>query len=87
MSAITAAVVGVILNLAVWFALHVVFGEVTEENFGVVRLFVPVWNTVEWAALAIAIGALVATLRFKIGMIRTLFASAAIGGAYFLFAA
>jgi chromate transporter len=87
LTAITAAVVGVILNLAAWFALHVVFGEVTEERFGAVRLFVPVWNTVEWAALAIAAGALVATLRFKIGMIPTLFVSAAIGGAYFLFVA
>lgn len=82
LSAITAAVVGVILNLAVWFALHVVFGEVEEDTFGAIRLFVPVWHTVEWAALAIAVGALVAMLRLKAGMIPTLFVSAALGVAY-----
>ena len=83
LSAITAAVVGVVLNLAVWFALHVVFGEVEEDTLGAVRLFVPVWSTIDWAALAIAVGALVAMLRFKVGMIRTLFVSAALGIVYF----
>ncbi|MDP6389470.1 MAG: chromate efflux transporter [Alphaproteobacteria bacterium] len=83
LSAITAAVVGVVLNLAVWFALHVVFGEVEEDAAGAVRLFIPVWSTIDWAALAIAAGALVAMLRFKVGMIATLFVSAALGMVYF----
>ena len=86
LSAITAAVVGVVLNLAVWFALHVIFGEVREETMGGIHLFVPVWHTVEWAALVIAVGALLATLKFKVGMIPTLFASGALGIAYFYLA-
>jgi len=83
LSAVTAAVVGVVLNLAVWFALHVVFGEVQEDALGPIRLFVPVWHTVEWAVLAIAVGALVAMLRFKAGMIPTLFVSGVLGVIYF----
>ena len=50
LAAITAAVVGVILNLAVWFALHVIFAEVrTVTAFGL-DLDVPVWGSVNWAA-------------------------------------
>ncbi len=39
LAAITAAVVGVILNLTVWFALHVLFGKVDERHFGIIRWF------------------------------------------------
>ena len=39
LAAITAAVVGVILNLSVWFALHVLFGSVTEMHYGPLRWF------------------------------------------------
>ena len=39
LAAITAAVVGVILNLTVWFALHVLFGKVTEQQTGPVRWY------------------------------------------------
>jgi chromate transporter len=83
LSAITAAVVGVILNLVIWFSLHVIFGEVNEKTIGVIHLYIPVWNTIDWAALLISTGALVATLKFHIGMIATLLASGAVGIAYF----
>jgi chromate transporter len=82
LSAITAAIVGVVLNLALWFALHTIFGEVKEDTIGAVRLFIPVWETVEWAALVITTGSLVATLHFKVSMILTLFISAALGVFY-----
>ena len=39
LAAITAAVVGVILNLSVWFALHVLFGQVTERHSGWLRWY------------------------------------------------
>ncbi len=42
MSAITAAVVGVILNLAIWFALHTLFAEVATVRLGGLRLDIPV---------------------------------------------
>src|SRR5256712_8243114 len=68
LSAITAAVVGVVLNLAVWFALHVIFAHVDTVQTPLGRLFVPVWTTLQWPALLISVGAFVAMLRFKVGM-------------------
>ncbi|MPY74375.1 MAG: chromate efflux transporter [Alphaproteobacteria bacterium] len=82
LSAITAAVVGVILNLAVWFGLHVVFAEVAEHHALGLRLLVPVWETLNVASLILTAGALIAMLRFKAGMIPTLTATAALGVVY-----
>ena len=69
LSAITAAVVGVILNIALWFALHVVFSRVAETRFGPLRLFVPEWGSIDLAAAALSALALVATFRFRLGML------------------
>ena len=82
LSAITAAIVGVVLNLAAWFGLHVVFAEVSEVHTFGMTLNVPVWQTVDVAALALAAAALVAMLRFKVGMIPTLAISAMLGTIY-----
>ena len=82
LSAITAAVVGVVLNLAIWFALHVAFAEVDERMVTVFRFYVPVLEAVDWATIVIAAAALIATLRYKVGMIPTLLASAAVGVAW-----
>jgi chromate transporter len=84
LSAITAAVVGVILNLAVWFALHTIFGEVAATSAWGIRLWQPVWHTIDWASLALAIGAAVAMFRFDVGMLPTLAGSALLGGACFM---
>jgi chromate transporter len=86
LSAITAAVVGVILNLAVWFALHTIFGEVRETSAFGLRLWLPVWQTVQLPSLVLAAGAALAMFRFKVGMMPTLAASALLGCAYFLLA-
>jgi chromate transporter len=82
LSAITAAVVGVILNLAVWFGLHVVFAEVAEHHMAGLRPLVPVWDTLNLASLILTVGALIAMLRFKVGMIPTLATTATLGVAY-----
>jgi chromate transporter len=60
LAAITAAVVGVILNLSVWFALHVLFGNVTEMHFGPLRwyAFDPLALDLRAAALAVIAGVL-----------------------------
>jgi chromate transporter len=79
LAAITASVVGVVLNLALWFALHVGFGTLTERPFGPLVLLVPDPASVELGSLAIAAAALVAMLRFRVGMLPTLAASAAVG--------
>jgi len=82
LSTITAAVVGVILNLAVWFALHVLFSQVAERHLEAVprlRLLVPDWSTLDPAALAIAAGAFAALFYFKRGMLTTLGCAAVCG--------
>jgi chromate transporter len=79
LSAITAAVVGVVLNLALWFALHVVFHEVRSFDILGVGPDVPVLASIDWRAAVLAAAALVAMLRFKVGMIRTLAGCAASG--------
>ena len=76
LSAITAAVVGVVLNLAVWFALHVVFGTVREVGLG---MDVPVLSSLDWRAALLAAAAMIAMLRFKVGMLPTLVGSALAG--------
>jgi chromate transporter len=87
LSTITAAVVGVILNLSIWFALHTIFASVAERRYGHVRLLVPEWETLDPMALCISIAALIAMIRYKAAMIPTLAVSAATGLAYFLIAA
>jgi chromate transporter len=67
LSAITAAVVGVVLNLAVWFALHTLFGEVREVRAGPLSFDLPVVASVDLAACILAAAALVATFRFRLG--------------------
>jgi chromate transporter len=79
LSSITAAVVGVILDLTVWFALHTLFAGVTEWHFGPARLLVPVWTTLSVPSLVLAVAAVVAMLRFRLGLGWTLAASAAFG--------
>jgi chromate transporter len=82
LSAVTAAVVGVILNLSIWFAMHTLFGTVIDQSRYGVRILVPDWSTLDVMALAIACGAIIAMFRYKIGMIPALIAAAAVGVAY-----
>lgn len=79
LTAITAAVVGVILNLAVWFGLHVVFDEVRTVTAYGLDLDVPVWSTVNLAAAALVLAALVAVFRFRLGAV-TVLAGCALAG-------
>lgn len=79
LTAITAAVVGVILNLAVWFGLHVVFDEVRTVTAYGLDLDVPVWSTVNLAAAALVLAALVAVFRFGLGAV-TVLAGCALAG-------
>jgi chromate transporter len=84
LSGITAAVVGVILNLAAWFAVQTLFGQVDERYWGPLRLYVPHWATIDWAALLIALAAFVALFRFKAGMLLTLAGAVGLGLLYYL---
>ena len=79
LAAVTAAVVGVIANLALWFGLHVLFAEVGEAAFGPLELPLPQPASFDTAAAAIALAAGVALIRFRIGIVTVLAAAAATG--------
>ncbi len=72
LGAITAAVVGVIANLALWFGLHVLFREVYSLSFFGMRPELPVLGSLDWRAALLAAGAAIALLRFKLGMMPVL---------------
>ncbi len=78
LAAITAAVVGVILNLSLWFGLHVLFTKVNRME-GAFRPWLPDWQTLDWAALAISVIAAIALLRLHLGIPKTLALCAALG--------
>jgi chromate transporter len=79
LSAITAAVVGVVLNLAIWFALHTIFRDVTPVRGYGLEFDMPVLASVDPWALALSVAAIIAIFRFKVGMITTLLACSAVG--------
>jgi chromate transporter len=79
LSAITAAVVGVILNLAVWFAVHTVFRQTLPVRALGLSFDAPVPASVDVWALLLSVAAAIAIFRFKAGMIATLAASCAAG--------
>ena len=78
LAAITAAVVGVILNLSVWFGLHVLFAKV-ERLPGLVKPWWPEWSTLDPAALLLSLIAAAALLRLHMGIPKTLALCAALG--------
>lgn len=79
LAAVTAAVVGVIANLTLWFALHVAFARVGRLEAGPVSMSWPDWSSLDPVALALAIAALVLALRFRWSVFRLLGAGAAAG--------
>jgi len=79
LAGVTAAVVGVILNLAVWFAVHTLFAEVDERAWGPVRLLVPEAGSLDPWSLALALGAAALLFLLRVGMLPTL-ALAALAG-------
>jgi chromate transporter len=81
LSAITAAVVGVILNLSVWFGLNVLFGSVARAT-GVFKPWLPDWPTISWPSLALSLLAAALLLRFHQSVIRTLIICAILGAVW-----
>ncbi|UPJ61774.1 chromate efflux transporter [Bradyrhizobium sp. 192] len=79
LSAITAAVVGVILNLSIWFALHTLFRETVPVHAFPLDFDRPVLTSVDIPAMLLAIAAATAIFRFKLGMLTVLAGSCAAG--------
>ncbi|OHC51150.1 MAG: chromate transporter [Rhodobacteraceae bacterium GWF1_65_7] len=86
LTAVTAAVVGVILNLAFWFAIHVIWREVTKIEAGALSLELPVLASIDWVAAALSVLALFAVFRLKLGMATVLGGAAVLGLALHLVA-
>ena len=84
LSAITAAVVGVILNLAVWFAMHTVFRETVPVHAFPFAFDAPKVDSINVWAFALSVAAALAIFRFNIGMIPTLIGSCAAGFVLFM---
>jgi chromate transporter len=86
LAAVTAAVVGVILNLSLWFALHVLFGNVTAMRYGPLQIWTPELATLDVDALALS--ALAAALLFGLrrGIATTLAFNAGVALIWSLFA-
>lgn len=68
LSAITAAVVGVILNLSVWFGLNVLFQEVIRADYGPLTLWMPDLASLDTRALMLSMLCGVLLLRLKLGL-------------------
>ncbi len=79
LTGITAAVVGVIANLAVYFALHTLFAVTTTVAAGPLHLELPEPGSVRWVQVAIAVAAAVMIFRLRWSVLRTLGACALVG--------
>jgi chromate transporter len=79
LAAVTAAVVGVILNLTIWFALHVLFARVAEARAGPVRWYAFDPATLDWKAALLALLAAALMLRLRRGLVETVAVMALLG--------
>ncbi len=84
LAAISAAVVGVILNLALWFAMHVLFRELHGINAGVLRVTFPKLGSVDWVALGLVLVACLALRSRRVGLLTVMAISALLGAALWL---
>jgi chromate transporter len=78
LSMITAAVVGVILNLSLWFGLHVLFGKV-ERREGYFQPWLPEWSQLDVMSLGLSAVSAVLLLRLHFGVFKTLGVAALLG--------
>ena len=68
LNAITAAVVGVILNLSIWFAIHVFFDTVETRSFGIITTSVPEWASLDWRVVVLTVAAALCLFRLHWGI-------------------
>jgi chromate transporter len=85
LATVTAAIVGVILNLAIWFALHSLFRQTGRIESGPLAFDVPLPESINLPALILTIAALIAMFRFKVGAMPVLASCALAGVGYWFF--
>ena len=79
LTGVTAAVVGVIANLALFFAVHTLFSETRTIDRGPVELLVPVWSSYVWESFLIAAVAMVLAFQLRWSVLRVLGVCALLG--------
>ncbi len=79
LAAITAAVVGVILNLSIWFGLHVFFKSVSQQKIGFLTLWQPQWQSLDWRVVVLSIMCAVLVFKLHWGIIKILLLASALG--------
>jgi len=84
MSAVSAAVVGVIANLSVYFSLHTLFDNTTHTNYGILRMTLPAWDSVNIRALVLTAFACALVFRCKWSTVRVMLTLAVVGCAVYL---
>lgn len=85
LAAITAAVVGVIANLALWFAIHVFFTRVTDVENAFMRFPLPELTSLDWRVASIFVFTAILLLRLHWGVAKVLAMAAALGALTMLF--
>lgn len=86
LTGITAAVVGVIANLSIFFSIHTLFDTTTDHRWGPIQLTGPLWATVNWRAVTVAVLAFVLVFRIKLSVLKVLGICAAVGAALYTIA-
>jgi chromate transporter len=84
LTAITAAVVGVVLNLALWFAINTLFSTVRNVDVLGGPVPLPVWSSADWFAIVIAAVAFIGLWRYRWNVIPVVVGSAICGLVYTL---
>lgn len=79
LTAITGAIVGVMLNLAIWFGIHTVFKQVVLVEVGPLAFDWPQFASIHWPALLLTLAAVAAVFVFKRGLLTTLFGACLAG--------
>ena len=79
LTGVTAAVVGVIANLAFFFAVHTLFTETREFDWGPVELLLPVWSSYVWEAFLVGAVAMVLAFWLRWSVLRVLGTCALLG--------
>ncbi len=72
LASITAVIVGVILNLSVWFALHVFFGDIEQNNYGPIVTWEPTFSSFDSLAAVLVFIAVLMIFAFKQSVLRVL---------------
>ncbi len=82
LSAITAAVVGVILNLSIWFALHVMFQDVQRKEYGWFVVWFPEVHSIDWVAVILMVFSAVLLFKFRWSVVQTLLITSLLSAAF-----